>query len=73
MAAVLLSLLLTGMGQIYNKQTVKGLVFLLISVVLAVFTCGLSLLITYPIILIDAALIAGRLNRGESISEWQCF
>jgi TM2 domain-containing membrane protein YozV len=71
--AVLLALLITGLGQIYNKQGMKGLVILLISVVLAVFTCGLSILLTHPFAVIDAVMIAGRLNRGEAISEWQCF
>jgi TM2 domain-containing membrane protein YozV len=71
--AVLLALLITGLGQIYNKQGMKGLVILLISVVLAVCTCGLSILLTHPFALIDAILIAQRLNRGEAISEWQCF
>jgi TM2 domain-containing membrane protein YozV len=71
--AVLLALLITGLGQMYNKQGMKGLMILLISVLLAFFTCGLSILITHPFALIDAILIAGRLNRGEPISEWQCF
>lgn len=71
--AVLLALLITGLGQIYNKQGMKGLVILLISVVLAFFTCGLSILLTHPFAIIDAVLIAQRLNRGEAIRDWQCF
>ena len=36
--AVLLALLITGLGQLYNKQAMKGLVILVASVILAVFT-----------------------------------
>ena len=71
--AVILALLITGLGQMYNKQAMKGLVILLISVLLAAFTCGVSIVITHPFALIDAILIAQRLNRGEAIRDWQCF
>ena len=71
--ALILALLITGLGQVYNKQAMKGLLILLISVILAAFTCGLSILLTHPFAFIDAILIAQRLNRGEAISEWQCF
>lgn len=71
--AVLLALLITGLGQLYNKQAMKGLVILVASVILAVFTCGLSLLLTHPFAFIDALMIAQRLNRGEAVREWQCF
>ena len=71
--AIILALLITGLGQIYNKQGMKGLVILLISVVLAAFTCGLSIILTHPFAFIDAIMVAQRLNRGEAIREWQCF
>jgi len=71
--AVLLALLITGLGQLYNKQAMKGLVILVASVILAVFTCGLSLVLTHPFAFIDALMIAQRLNRGEAVREWQCF
>jgi TM2 domain-containing membrane protein YozV len=71
--AVLLALLITGLGQLYNKQAMKGLVILVASVILAVFTCGFSVLLTHPFAFIDALMIAQRLNRGEAVREWQCF
>lgn len=71
--ALILALLITGLGQVYNKQAMKGLIILVVSVILAFFTCGLSILLTHPFALIDAILIAQRLNRGEAISDWQCF
>jgi TM2 domain-containing membrane protein YozV len=71
--AVLLALLITGLGQMYNKQAMKGLVILFVSVILAVCTCGVSILLTHPFAFIDAILIAQRLNRGEAVRDWQCF
>jgi TM2 domain-containing membrane protein YozV len=72
--AVILSLLVfCGLGQIYNKQAAKGLTILGVSVLLALVTCGLSILITIPLAAIDAGMIGGRLNRGEVIGPWQFF
>lgn len=71
--AVVLSILINGLGQIYNKQVGKGVVVILVSLMLAFFTCGLSLVVTFPLAVIDAALVAGRLDRGEAIGEWQSF
>ena len=71
--AVILALLITGLGQLYNKQAMKGLVILVASVLLAAFTCGFSILLTHPFAFIDALMIAQRLNRGEAVREWQCF
>ena len=71
--AVILALLITGLGQVYNKQAMKGLLILVASVILAAFTCGLSILLTHPFAFIDALMIAQRLNRGEAVREWQCF
>ena len=72
--ALLLSLIFfVCAGQFYNKQVTKGLALLVASVVLAVFTAGLSMLITYPMAIIDAYLIGQRLNRGEVVGEWQWF
>lgn len=71
--AVILALLITGLGQVYNKQAMKGLLILVASVILAAFTCGISILLTHPFAFIDALMIAQRLNRGEAVREWQCF
>jgi hypothetical protein len=84
--ALLFSLLITGGGQIYNRQFVKGAVVLvgymaLIMVlwVLAVITFGLGLvffLVLVPVwivLSVDAYKVAERLNRGEAIGQWQSF
>lgn len=72
-AAAVLSLFLTGGGQIYNRQYVKGVVLLVITIALAFGTCGAFVCIAWPVLLIDAILIASRLNRGEIVRQWQFF
>lgn len=71
--AVILSFILVGLGQMYNRQIAKGVALLLGSIALACLTFGISLLATWPINLIDADMIASRLNRGEAVGEWQWF
>jgi TM2 domain-containing membrane protein YozV len=71
MVAVLWSLLFLCAGQFYNKQVNKGLTLLVVAIVMGVCTLGLSVLITWPLALIDAYKIAERLNRGEVVGEWQ--
>jgi len=71
--AVLLSFLLVGAGQMYNGQVAKGILLLLTAIACAVATGGLSVFLTYPLALIDAAAVAGKLNRGEGVHEWQWF
>lgn len=73
-AALLASLFCCAVGgQFYNQQYIKGIVLLLAQIVLAVLTAGVSLLVTYPALILDACLVAARLNRGEAIGQWQCF
>ncbi len=62
-AALLLSLIVPGSGQIYNGESAKGLVILLLSVALGVIayessrynlSAGLALLLLWPTAMIDA-------------------
>jgi hypothetical protein len=72
--AVVLSLLFfVFAGQLYNGQYLKAVVFGLVSLVCGAMTGGVSIVITYPVGVIDAGMIAGRLNRGEPVSQWQFF
>ena len=72
--AVILSLCcITGFGQIYNKQAMKGIAILLASILFGVFSGGISFLITWPLSVIDAYLIATKLNRGQAVGEWEWF
>ncbi len=61
-------------GAIINRQVAKGLVIYLVCAgILAWFTCGLAMLLIWPIGLIDTVVIANKLNRGETVGEWQFF
>ena len=60
-------------GQFYNKQYAKGLVMLLVFFGLAFFTHGVAWVMAWPLALMDAYRIAERLNRGETVGEWQSF
>ena len=72
---VILSILFGGWaGMLVNRQIVKGLVYgLMIHGILGLVTCGITFVISYPLTLIDAILVAIKLNRGEAVREWQFF
>jgi hypothetical protein len=72
---IVLSVLFGGWaGMCVNRQVAKGLIFgLLGGIVFSVVTCGWGAIIWWPLTLIDAILIANRLNRGEPVREWQFF
>jgi hypothetical protein len=61
---------------IINRQVAKGICFLVAPFVAGVVLGWLAVpivLVAWLIGLIDAILIAGRINRGESVREWQWF
>jgi hypothetical protein len=61
-------------GMLVNRQVVKGLVFgLFVGSVFTYATCGLGFLIWYPLTLVDAILVAIKLNRGQAVREWEFF
>ncbi len=66
--AAVLSFLFTGLGQIYNGQIGKGLVFVLLGIVFAVSIIVLIGLILYPVFWIyniyDAYNTAKKINAG---------
>ena len=48
----------------------------LLLVIFAIVTCGLGIVLLVPyaiVVIIDAVLLAQRVNRGETIKEWQFF
>jgi len=71
--ACLLSFLIVGLGQIILGQTQKGLVMLLAAFVLGAVTFGGVWVVTLPISMIDAYLIAKKLKQGNSVGEWEFF
>ena len=62
-----------GLGQIVIGQATKGIVFLLGAMVLGVVTIGFSALVTFPLMGIDAYLVAKKLQSGRAVTQWECF
>ncbi len=71
--AAVLSLLVVGLGQVYNGQVGKGLLFFLVAIII-----GLTLFIFIGFILVplfwlfaayDAYTTAEKINRGELIND----
>lgn len=66
--AALLSVILTGLGQIYNEEIGKGLLFMIVQVVNVALMALLIGFITFPIVWIwsiwDAKKTAERINSG---------
>lgn len=69
----LLSFLIAGLGQIVLGQTAKGITILIVSFVFAIFTLGFSSLLTVPVSVIDAYLIAKKKREGKVVGEWEFF
>jgi hypothetical protein len=70
----LLSLLcIAGLGQIVLGQTIKGVMILIGTLLVALATFGVGLVVIYPLSALDAYLIAGKLKNGSSVGEWECF
>lgn len=69
----LLSLLLVGLGQIVLGQRNKGFALMAGGVLLAIATGFLAAVIIFPAAAIDAYQVARKLQRGESVDEWEFF
>ena len=70
--AGLLSFFIPGAGQIYNGQIAKGLLILLLSPLILLLSPCLSIII-WIIGIIDAVMIAQKLQRGQSVDKWEWF
>lgn len=70
--AVFLAALITGAGQMANKQVAKGITLLLASI-LVNFVVPFGGAIVWIIAFVDAIHVAARLNRGEPVGDWQFF
>lgn len=71
--AVLLSLLLTGGGQMYNRQVPKGVAVLVGTIFIAIGTAGFGVVPCLVLAAVDAFRIADRLRAGEPVGHWQWF
>jgi hypothetical protein len=71
----LLSLFIGGWAGMYvDKQVAKGLLFgLLGGIMFCTVTCGWGFFVWYPLVLVDAIIIANRLNQGQPVRDWQFF
>jgi TM2 domain-containing membrane protein YozV len=69
-AAVLSFILLGGVGQIYLGQTKKGIIIVVVTLILSCVGIGL---ITWIVGVIDAYIMADKLQKGETIGDMQWF
>lgn len=68
-----LSFLIVGVGQMYNGQIIKGIVLLVAALILSSFTFGIAGLIIWIVSIVDAAKIAGKINAGRQVGQWEFF
>jgi TM2 domain-containing membrane protein YozV len=71
--ALLSGCCIAGLGQMVLGQTTKGVMILIGSVVLASVTFGATIILTWPLMGLDAYLIAKKLKEGRSVGAWECF
>lgn len=71
--AVLLTCLITGLGQMYLGQVLKGVVILLAAIVIGVATAGVGGLVIWIVAMADASKIGKKLEAGQSVGEWEFF
>lgn len=71
--ATLLSCLITGVGQIYLGQTVKGLAWLAGAIVLSVLSAGILALPIWIAVMVDAYKIGKKLEQGRPVGQWEFF
>jgi TM2 domain-containing membrane protein YozV len=62
-----------GLGQIYNKQPLKGVLMLLFSMGMCVVTAGVAVVVLVPVGAIDAYLIGQKLNQGRPVGLFEFF
>ena len=64
---------IAGLGQIVLGQVVKGIVLIVVAILLAAATAGISALFMFPLMGIDAYLVAKKLKNGNAVTQWECF
>ena len=69
--ALILSCLITGVGQIYLGQTIKGIVILIGSLVLWGTIVGGPVI--WIVAMVDAHAIGNKLASGKSVGQWEFF
>lgn len=72
--ALILALFIGCLGSmIYNRQALKAVITVLVAMVATAVTGGVAFFVIYPAVAIDGYLVAQRIQRGETVSEWQFF
>ena len=64
---------IAGLGQVVLGQVTKGIVLLLCNVAIVLMTAGFAALVTWPLMGIDAYLVAKKLQSGQPVGEWEFF
>ena len=68
--AAVLSLIIVGLGQVYNGQTIKGIIIFVAAVILGLTGIGLILsFVIWIYAMYDAYTIAQRINDGEIVGD----
>jgi len=71
--AMLLSVLLVGLGQIVNGQVIKGLLMLIGAMVLGALTGGIAGVVIWVVSGIDAYICVSKLKQGRPIGRFNFF
>jgi len=71
--ATLLSCFITGVGQIYLGQTLKGLAWLVGGVALSAATGGILAIPIWIAVMVDAYRIGKKLESGQPVGQWEFF
>lgn len=71
--AMLLSIVLVGLGQMINGQLIKGLLMLVTAMVLGALTGGVAGIVIWVISGIDAYICASKLKQGRPIGRFSFF
>ena len=64
---------IAGLAQMILGQGGKGVACLIGAVLLGIVTAGASALITWPLLAIDAYMVAKKLQRGDPVGKWDLF
>lgn len=73
LVAILSGCCIAGLGQMVLGQVAKGVLFLLAALTLGIITAGFSVFLTWPLMGIDAFMVAKKLKSGKPVTQWECF
>lgn len=71
--AALLSFLIPGLGQVYLKQTMKGLALLGGSIAAGILSVGVGGVVIWVVGIVDSYMIGKKLRDGKPVRQWEFF